>query len=89
METAEPNVENETQRPTYPWPLLTRTLLVLFAFLALGVCDAIRGPTLLDLQDLAVTDTSSISFIFMLFSIGSLTGCLGSGILLDRLAKHR
>ena len=34
----------------YPWPLLVRTVLLLNAFLALGINDAIGGPTLLDLR---------------------------------------
>ena len=34
----------------YPWPLLVRTVLLLNAFLALGINDAMGGPTLLDLR---------------------------------------
>ena len=40
----------EQTRDPYPWHLLLRTLLLLNAFLALGINDAIRGPTLLDLR---------------------------------------
>jgi len=79
-----------TPTPTpYPWPLLWRTILLLLAFLALGVCDAVKGPTLLDLKDLVGADISQISFLFMLSSIGSLVGCFTVGAILDRLIKFR
>merc|ERR1711971_894740 len=45
-------VEEEDKRGKYPWPLLVRTVLLLNAFLALGINDAMGGPTLLDLRDL-------------------------------------
>jgi len=73
----------------YPWHLLRRTILILLAFLALGLSDAVRGPTLLDLKDLVNADIGRISFIFLLFSIGSLIGCLVAGFILDFLPKHR
>ena len=46
----------------YPWPLLVRTVLLLNAFLALGINDAMGGPTLLDLR----YDTWSYSFFVSL-----------------------
>ena len=73
----------------YPWHLLIRTILVLQAFLALGINDAIQGPTLLDLRDLVDAKISEISFIFMLGSIGSLIGCFLMGVILDRLSRYR
>ena len=42
--------EEEKNNGKYPWPLLVRTVLLLNAFLALGINDAIGGPTLLDLR---------------------------------------
>lgn len=73
----------------YPWHLLRRTILLLLGFLAMGLSDAVRGPTLLDLKDLVNADIGEISFIFLLFSIGSLIGCLVAGFILDFLPKHR
>ena len=43
-------VEEEGKSEKYPWPLLVRTILLLNAFLALGINDAMGGPTLLDLR---------------------------------------
>ena len=40
----------EEKSEKYPWPLLVRTVLLLNAFLALGINDAMGGPTLLDLR---------------------------------------
>ena len=44
-------VEEEGKSEKYPWPLLVRTVLLLNAFLALGINDAMGGPTLLDLRN--------------------------------------
>ena len=49
METGVVEVEKE-KSGKYPWPLLVRTVLLLNAFLALGINDAMGGPTLLDLR---------------------------------------
>ena len=73
----------------YPWHLLLRTILLLSAFLALGINDALRGPTLLDLRDLVNAKISEISFIFMISSIGSLIGCFVLGAILDKLVLYR
>ena len=43
-------VEEDEKSGKYPWPLLVRTVLLLNAFLALGINDAMGGPTLLDLR---------------------------------------
>ena len=48
--------KENTRDDKYPWHLLLRTILVLQAFLALGINDAIQGPTLLDLKDLVDED---------------------------------
>ena len=91
--TEEENVQTEQPKTTtsdrYPWHLLLRTILLLNAYLALGMNDAIRGPTLLDLKDLVDAKISEISFIFMLGSIGSLIGCFLMGIILDKLSRFR
>ena len=42
--------EHVVKEEKYPWPLLVRTVLLLNAFLALGINDAMGGPTLLDLR---------------------------------------
>ena len=46
----ESEVAVEDKSGKYPWPLLVRTVLLLNAFLALGINDAMGGPTLLDLR---------------------------------------
>ena len=46
----ESEVAVEDKSGKYPWPLLLRTVLLLNAFLALGINDAMGGPTLLDLR---------------------------------------
>jgi FHS family Na+ dependent glucose MFS transporter 1 len=94
MESHSPGIKPHTagmepRAPGYPWPLLARTILLLHAYLALGVCDAIRGPTLLDLRDLLGASIADISIIFIFGSVGSLLGCLLTGVLLDRLSEWR
>jgi len=81
--------EEEKNNGKYPWPLLVRTVLLLNAFLALGINDAIGGPTLLDLRDLVGATIAKISFIFVLSSIGSLIGCFLTGALMDRIPNAR
>jgi hypothetical protein len=39
-----------------------------------GVCEAIKGPTLLDLQDLYEVELDTISFLFVVECFGSLAG---------------
>ena len=46
----ESEVAVEDKSGKYPWTLLVRTVLLLNAFLALGINDAMGGPTLLDLR---------------------------------------
>ena len=45
-----------------------------FFFIVQGLCDAVIGPTLLDLKELYKTDLDQISFIVLLRSIGALIG---------------
>ena len=47
--------------------------------------DAVRGPTLLDLKDLAQVELSQLSSIISLKSFGGLCGALLTGLWLDRL----
>ena len=89
-ETEKQQTQNRKEKDeSYPWHLLLRTVLLLNAFLSLGINDAIRGPTLLDLKDLVGAKISEISFIFMLSSIGSLIGCFLMGIILDKFPRFR
>ena len=89
----------------YPWPLLVRTVLLLNAFLALGINDAMGGPTLLDLRydthffslfveniifrDLVGATIAQVSFTFAICSIGSLIGCFLTGAVMDRIPSDR
>ena len=54
-----------------------------------GLCDSVRGPTLLDLGEVYHVDIGRMSLIFTFFSAGSMTGCLLSSVLLDRLSNYR
>ena len=60
----------EGKSEKYPWPLLVRTVLLLNAFLALGINDAMGGPTLLDLR----YATQLYSLFMMVISAGTLLG---------------
>ena len=43
-----------------------------------GICESIRGPTLLDLQEIYHTDLDTISFLFLVECAGSLIGSFAS-----------
>ncbi len=43
-----------------------------------GVCEAIRGPTLLDLQDVYDTELETITLLFLVEGVGSLIGSFAS-----------
>ncbi|GIY20830.1 probable E3 ubiquitin-protein ligase HECTD2 [Caerostris darwini] len=60
-----------------------RTAVVYLGIIALGMCGAIPGPTLLDLEKIVQVETSSLSQIFLGRSIGNLIGSFLGGILLD------
>ncbi len=49
-----------------------------------GLCLAIPGPTLLDLQENTHTDTKHVSQIFTGRSLGYLTGSVIGGVLVDK-----
>ena len=54
-------------------------------FFCCGLSDSVRGPTLLDLQDLVGVELSQVSTIISLKSFGGLCGTLLTGLLLDCL----
>ncbi|GFY74381.1 sodium-dependent glucose transporter 1 [Trichonephila inaurata madagascariensis] len=60
-----------------------RTAVVYLAILALGMCTAIPGPTLLDLEKIVQVEASSLSQIYLGRSIGYLIGSFLGGVLLD------
>ena len=53
----------------------------------LGVKEGVIGPTLLDLKDFIGVSLGSISFIYMVSSIGSMAGCFLAGYIMDKLIK--
>ncbi|GFT03983.1 hypothetical protein NPIL_201451 [Nephila pilipes] len=60
-----------------------RTAVVYLAILALGMCGAIPGPTLLDLEKIVHVEASSLSQIYLGRSFGYLVGSFVGGVLLD------
>ncbi|KAJ8298960.1 hypothetical protein KUTeg_023020 [Tegillarca granosa] len=66
----------------------TKTICLSLAFLALGLCIAIPGPTLLDLMDRVKTDTTHMLLIFSARSVGYLFGSLVGGFLFDHFDKQ-
>ncbi|XP_064600627.1 sodium-dependent glucose transporter 1-like [Liolophura sinensis] len=67
---------------------LFKTAGVSLAFLALGLCIAIPGPTLLDLMERVNTDTLHITYIFTARSGGYLLGSILGGFLFDRFDQQ-
>ncbi|XP_064634021.1 uncharacterized protein LOC135491960 isoform X2 [Lineus longissimus] len=63
------------------------TMLLFLAFCGLGLCMALPGPTLLDLQERTNTDTEDISRIFIGRSTGYLIGSVIGGLLIDMMNK--
>jgi len=102
-----PNEVNKKLNPEekYPWHLLSRTMVLLNAFLGknrnlmtktihsfllvLGVIEAVFGPTLLDLKDIFGVSIGRLSFIMLLSSVGSMFGCFVAGLLFDRFKKFQ
>lgn len=62
-----------------------QTFLLWFTFFCCGISDSVRGPTLLDLQDLVGEELREVSTIFSLKSFGGLLGALITGVLVDHL----
>eukprot|EP00095_Tigriopus_kingsejongensis_P006320 maker-scaffold61_size441589-snap-gene-3.36 protein:Tk06320 transcript:maker-scaffold61_size441589-snap-gene-3.36-mRNA-1 annotation:"hypothetical protein LOTGIDRAFT_237460" len=70
--------------PTY-WERLAKTIFINIAFLlALGLYEGARGPTLLDLTEIYQTDVETISFMFLISSVGSLIGAFFTGWIMDK-----
>ena len=60
-----------------------------------GLCGSVLGPTLLDLRDLLDTTISSMSLLFIVRSIGAITGSFSgnrtlrfANLTLNRLLQH-
>ena len=60
-----------------------------------GLCGSVLGPTLLDLRDLLDTTISSMSLLFIVRSIGAITGSFSGNetlrfenLTLNRLLQH-
>ncbi|KAG8186959.1 hypothetical protein JTE90_028255 [Oedothorax gibbosus] len=68
---------------------IIKTCNLYLCFIVLGMCVAVPGPTLLDLQHLVHTDTKNIAFIYTARSIGYLVGSLGGGVLFDLLTRKQ
>ncbi|XP_066276527.1 sodium-dependent glucose transporter 1-like [Branchiostoma lanceolatum] len=65
-----------------------RTYALCAAFLGLGVCIAMVGPTLLDLAANVHSDIAHISYIFTARSVGYLVGSAIGGFLFDMFDQH-
>jgi len=68
---------------SYPWQILYKTILLWGTYICCGMADSVRGPTLLDLSDIAQVDISEVSSIFAFKSLGGLVGSLATGLLMD------
>jgi MFS transporter, FHS family, Na+ dependent glucose transporter 1 len=67
---------------------MSKTILYVLAFIALGLITASLGPTLPALAAYTQTTTSQISWLFIARSIGTISGALLLGKLYDRYAGH-
>lgn len=65
-----------------------KTLGLSAAFLALGLCLAVPGPTLLDLKDRVGATIEHMSYIFTARSIGYLFGSILGGFLFDHFDQQ-
>lgn len=76
-----PNGVDEQQK-------VAKTVSYYAAFIALGLVNAILGPTLPGLAENTRTQLSEISYLFIARSLGYLLGSLLGGRLYDRLPGH-
>ncbi|XP_053384560.1 uncharacterized protein LOC123537019 [Mercenaria mercenaria] len=67
---------------------LTKTICLSLGFLVLGLCVAIPGPTLLDLEDQVKATTFEMMIVFASRSLGYLLGALLGGVLFDCFDKQ-
>ncbi|XP_057367687.1 uncharacterized protein LOC130688697 [Daphnia carinata] len=73
-----------SNKPVNKWGKLARTAALCGAYISLGLCMSVTGPTLLYLKDQVGSTISEISYIFTVRSIGTLGGAFLGSILLDR-----
>ncbi|KAI9562769.1 Sodium-dependent glucose transporter 1 [Daphnia sinensis] len=73
-----------SKKPVNKWGKLARTAALCGAYISLGLCMSVTGPTLLYLKDQVGSTISEISYIFTVRSIGTLGGAFLGSILLDR-----
>jgi FHS family Na+ dependent glucose MFS transporter 1 len=67
---------------------LTRTAAYYVAFIALGLTNAVLGPTLPGLAEHTHSRLNEISFLFMAHALGYLVGSFQGGRLYDRVPGH-
>ncbi|XP_040567093.1 sodium-dependent glucose transporter 1 isoform X1 [Lepeophtheirus salmonis] len=65
------------------------TIVINLSIFSMGLCEAVKGPTLIDLTEILSTSITKVSFFFFTFSIGSLLGVLIAGYTLDRFSEFR
>ncbi|CAB4063116.1 unnamed protein product [Lepeophtheirus salmonis] len=65
------------------------TIVINLSIFSMGLCEAVKGPTLIDLTEILSTNITKVSFFFFTFSIGSLLGVLIAGYTLDRFSEFR
>lgn len=85
--TVSPALLNDTLRSKKPinkWGKLARTAALCGAYISLGLCMSVTGPTLLYLKDQVGSTISEISYIFTVRSVGTLGGAFLGSVLLDR-----
>ncbi|XP_035686634.1 sodium-dependent glucose transporter 1-like [Branchiostoma floridae] len=81
-------VERSQDRERCCGGVYLRTYALCAAFLGLGVCIAMVGPTLLDLAANVHADIAHISYIFTARSVGYLVGSAVGGFLFDMFDQH-
>ncbi|XP_023930621.1 sodium-dependent glucose transporter 1-like [Lingula anatina] len=65
-----------------------KTVSLCIAFMGLGACIALPGPTLIDLREQVQTTVQYISYIFSGRSAGYLGGSILGGIVFDHMNHH-
>ncbi|CAE1257844.1 NAGLT1 [Acanthosepion pharaonis] len=84
-----PSVRKKQSWRNYNWcGKFLKTLGLSAAFLALGLCLAVPGPTLLDLKERVGTTIERISYIFTARSLGYLFGSILGGFLFDHFDQQ-
>ncbi|XP_071086199.1 sodium-dependent glucose transporter 1A-like [Haliotis cracherodii] len=65
------------------------TLILYFAFTALGICRAQHGPAFLDLAQITGSNVEEASVFYTSLAAGGLVGSVIMGVLIEKVAKHR